>query len=690
MITPETTQDETSRLEELLSYNILDTLSERDYDNLTAIASTICETPISLISLLDDKRQWFKSNHGLSVKETPKEYAFCAHAIHNPNDVFIVPDSRQDIRFHDNPLVTGEPLVIFYAGVPLLSKNGAPLGTLCVIDHKPRELSENQVNSLKALANQVMILMEHRKKDKLLKETITELENSKKFQELIMNSIPGYLFVKDENFRLIQANSAFISLYPEQMKDKIIGYTTFEQYSDTEAEGFLKYDKQAFKEGRSEVYEAVNFPNGELKTVHTTKIRFEDENHHKFILGIAKDVTEKLEEEKVLSELYQIASSEGFTFDERMLATLEVGKEYFKLDLGIISEIIDTEYIVKHISENNEVQQNQVFEFKGTYCVHTFGANEVKSWHNVGKSEIAQHPCYENFGLDAYIGTTVFVNNEAYGTLNFTSVSDRRTPFSEREKYFMNMIAQFVGNEIVKEKHRKEREELINNLQKANSELEQFAYIATHDIKTPVINIDNYLNFLKEDTDIQNKYSKTAIEWIDKSIKQAQQTIGDLVLVTRERKQKNIELEDVILEEMFKLAKIDLQAEIQKSKAIIKTNFRKYPIIQYNKVKGQSLMLNLMSNAIKFRSPVKQLKIELQTEKVGEYICLSIKDNGMGINLKNDKEKVFGLFKRAHPRIPGSGIGLYMIKQSVENIGGKIEVESSKGKGSVFRVYFKV
>ncbi len=173
---PQIPFNEVERIINLNSYSILDSFSETDYDNITAIASEICQTPISLISLVDDKRQWFKSHHGLDVSETPKEFAFCAHALNTPNQAFIVNDARTDQRFFDNPLVTGEPHVIFYAGIPLVGEEGFPLGTLCVIDHEPKKLKESQLHSLKALSNQVMSLLTLRKKKMDLEKSLVALE----------------------------------------------------------------------------------------------------------------------------------------------------------------------------------------------------------------------------------------------------------------------------------------------------------------------------------------------------------------------------------------------------------------------------------------------------------------------------------------------------------------------------------
>lgn len=173
---PQPHKNEKERIVELESYSILDTLGDEDYDNLTLIASEICQTPIALVSLIDRDRQWFKSHHGLDVSETPREFSFCAHAINDPSEVFYVKDAREDIRFFDNPLVEGDPHVVFYAGVPLKTTNGLPLGTLCVIDHKPRELNTSQKKALHSLSNQVMKLLELRKKKMILEQANKEIE----------------------------------------------------------------------------------------------------------------------------------------------------------------------------------------------------------------------------------------------------------------------------------------------------------------------------------------------------------------------------------------------------------------------------------------------------------------------------------------------------------------------------------
>ncbi|HEY5370750.1 MAG TPA: GAF domain-containing sensor histidine kinase [Hanamia sp.] len=234
MCIPKTT-DEAKRISELEEYNILDTLTEKEYEDITYIASVICDVPIALISFVDKDRQWYKSHLGVLDSETPREYSFCSQAIKSNDAIMIVEDSREDKRFQNNPLVTGNPNIVFYAGVPLVNHAGFGLGTVCVIDRKKRTLTEHQVKALKVLSGQVMNLLELRKVNYQLEQLKRVLEAQNK--EL-------------EEFAMIVSHDIKSPLTTVLLANKMIG-SQFQRELGNEGKKLLNYSNNSVEKIKS-------------------------------------------------------------------------------------------------------------------------------------------------------------------------------------------------------------------------------------------------------------------------------------------------------------------------------------------------------------------------------------------------------------------------------------------------------
>ncbi|MGY4535773.1 PAS domain S-box-containing protein [Mucilaginibacter sp. UYNi724] len=279
--------NEIERLKALDDYDILDTLSEHEFDRLTELASIICEVPISLVSLLDEHRQWFKSAVGLPVKETPRDVSFCRYTITDAQ-FLEVSDATRDIRFQHNSLVTGGPEIRFYAGYPLIDPDGYALGTLCVIDRKPRTLNENQKRALQLLSEEVIsLIVERRKKQDL-----------KNFEKLFQNS-NDLIFVGGMDGFFKRVNPAFT---------KILGWSERHMLTTSSFE-FIHPDDltktEAQLKGMMSGKETTNFLqrmktiDGDYKTIEWTSTPEALTSH---IFGIGRDVTAIVLKDKFLAE----------------------------------------------------------------------------------------------------------------------------------------------------------------------------------------------------------------------------------------------------------------------------------------------------------------------------------------------------------------------------------------------------
>ena len=214
-------ENEAARLAELEQYNILDTGAEEAFDGLTRLAAQICDTPIALVSLIDAHRQWFKAKVGIDAPETPRDIAFCAHAIHQ-SDILIVPDTMHDPRFADNPLVTKDPNIRFYAGMPLITPTGHAMGTLCVIDRMPKSLTSDQMTALRILGQQVVSQLELRRRTIALEHTLAHQQKIEQSKARLLRAIDHGL----EGVAILNKDGCYTYMNPAHAE--VYGYTVEE------------------------------------------------------------------------------------------------------------------------------------------------------------------------------------------------------------------------------------------------------------------------------------------------------------------------------------------------------------------------------------------------------------------------------------------------------------------------------
>ncbi len=307
--------DEAGRLECLRSSRILDTPAETAFDDITALAALVCGTPIALVSLVDQARQWFKSRVGLEATETPRDLAFCAQALLQ-TEVLVVPNALEDERFATNPLVTGDPHIRFYAGAPLIASSGHALGTLCVIDRVPRSLTATQADALQRLARQTVSQLEMRcrirEQEQLsaVKQRMEqELRDSHSRFESFMNTSPFVAFMKDPGGRYLYVNEPFERFFHVELAD-LWGTTDFDWFPEEVARQNHKHDEVVRVSGKPlETVEVVPAPDSELHTWNVSKFPFTDASGQRCVGGVAVDVTARVLAEDALREAKLFAES---------------------------------------------------------------------------------------------------------------------------------------------------------------------------------------------------------------------------------------------------------------------------------------------------------------------------------------------------------------------------------------------
>ncbi len=310
---------ETARLEELRRYCILDTPAEPVFDDLARLAAQVCGAPIAFISFVDRDRQWFKSRYGLESHQQPREHAFCAQVIEN-DEMFIVSEPADDLRFAVNPAVIGPEQARFYAGAPLRVPSGHVLGTLAVMDRRPRVLRPGQRESLHALARQVVAQLELRRSIADLERAAAERAHGElalrksedRFHEF-MNNSPAVAYIKDESGRFVYVNQQLASRF-QIASDAWIGKTDSELFPPETARAVEENDLSVLNdECTREIEEIVPTPDGKSRYWLSHKFVLRDGDGQRQIGGLSFDITERKqaehERERLLSELRDALSA---------------------------------------------------------------------------------------------------------------------------------------------------------------------------------------------------------------------------------------------------------------------------------------------------------------------------------------------------------------------------------------------
>lgn len=283
---------------------------------------------------------------------------------------------------------------------------------------------------------------------------------------------------------------------------------------------------------------------------------------------------------------------------------------------------------------------------------------------------------------ECFIETISYKKNGKEFWVNFSMI-----PVTDKDGEHSHWVS--IQRDVTEEKEKeKEREQLIRELTQNNKDLKQFSYITSHNLRAPLSNLTGLLNLI-DDINIEDPELKEIINGFSKSTHLLNETINDLVKVIIIKDNPSIQKEKVLIKEVFENVFNQLSFLISVHKPILKIDLEDISILEINKSYLESIFLNLLTNAIKYRAPIRQLKVSISTKVEDDNLIITFKDNGIGIDLDKNKDKIFGLYQRFHNYPDSKGLGLYLVKSQVESMNGTISVASTVGKGTTFTIIFK-
>lgn len=653
--------NERARLAALYDYAVLDSAEESSYDDLTLLASQICQTPIALVSLIDDERQWFKSRVGLAVQETPRDVAFCAHAIGQPDQVFEIRDAHLDARFSDNPLVTGAPHIRFYAGAPLVTADHHALGTLCVIDEVPRTLTPQQTELLQALSRQVVQLLELRR---ALNQVKRDAVRTRQLAQAVEQS-PASIVMVDKAGTIDYVNPKFIEL-TGYTREEVLGRNprilqsgnhTAQEYQDlwqTLTSGKTWYGQFCNKKKNGDIF----WEQASISPLVDSDGRI---THY---VGVKEDITLKRATE---ARLQAALARQRAIFEHAAHTIISTTPE------GVIT------------SFNPSAER-----MLGYRAEEMVGLQTPAAFHD--PDEVAQraHKLSAELGQEIAPGFEVFVArarrnlpNEYEWTyirkdgsrcsvlLTVTALRDE----DEEITGFLGMAVDIT-----------ERRRAAALLNAKNEVLNEFAYTVSHDLKAPLRGVSGYAQELarKHQEGLSDR-ARFCLAQIEGAAKNLGQLIDDLLryasldstVPTATPVQLDTLVQSILGDRSLALSELGVELTVDVAQLVLHIWERGL----------HQVLANVIDNAIKYSRNATPPRVHIAANVADGQFQIRVTDNGIGFDMKYH-DRIFGLFNRlVRPsEFEGTGAGLAIAKKLLTQLGGTIRAESSVNQGTVFMI----
>lgn len=731
---PPLPQNESARLDSFCQYEILDTDPEDAFDDLTYLAASICDTPVALISLIDAEGQWFKSKVGLDLTSTHRDLAFCSHTILR-SDILVVPDALADERFATNSLVTAAPHIRFYAGVPLIMPDGHALGSICVIDVVPRELTSSQIEALQVLGRQTVAQLELRRKlteaerltQELRRQEAALLESEDRFRT-VADSIPALIWVDGPDQQSLFYSQTWLQFTGRSLEQEIGEGWQQSLHPDDLQQWMRRYNVAFEAQVPYTIEYRLRRADGEYRWLVETGIpRFLSDGSFVGFTGSCVDITDHkaAEQDRQLLQSVTQAIVGSPDFSSALTVALQKICEATQWEFGeawvpsadkTVLECSSAWYS-KTESLADFRRQSQSFIFPpGVGIPGRVWCSKQAEWHqdisDASDTVYLRSQLAMAAGLKATLGIPLLANDEVVTVLVFYMLESR-----QEDRRLIDLIA--ASTELGLFIQRKQTEEDVKKSLAKEQELNQFKsnFIVnvSHELRTPltsVIGLSSVL--LQQHYGALNPKQEQYLALIHSSGEHLLSLINDLLDLAKIEAGKQ-ELNKAIVD-VLELCQSAIEMIEVRAIAKQQTLFLALPMAVESIVVDQQrvlqILLNFLSNAVKFtplggtvtlKSRVaSREQLEANTLPVEEnlasswvtfdtsFLVIEVDDTGVGIP-PEQQHLLFQAFQQFdimnHPQNMGSGLGLALSKQLAELHGGRVSFSSTMGIGSTFSVW---